>query len=68
MVEQFLLEWKQYVSVDGVSSRVAKVLSGVPQGPVLGPILFVVYINNFLDGIQSLTAYFMQMIQKSSVA
>ena len=60
-VDGELLEWiteylknrSQVVTVNGESSSVGAVLSGIPQGTVLGPLLFVVYINDILDNINS---------------
>ena len=42
----YLSSRKQYVSLDGVESQCAYVKCGVPQGSILGPILFLIYIND----------------------
>jgi len=45
-IKDYLTGRSQYVSVSGAKSDVCKITCGVPQGSVLGPLLFLLYIND----------------------
>ena len=50
-IEEWLTDRRQRVFVDGEVSSWKSVLSGVPKGSVLGPILFFVYIGDLEEGV-----------------
>ena len=57
-IKAFLSYRQQQVLLDGVQSSKADVLSGVPQGTVLGPLLFLAFINDMPEVTTSDTRLF----------
>ena len=55
--KSYLIGRKQYVSILGFDSNISILHHGVPQGSVLGPLLFLLYINDLNNAIKYSTVF-----------
>ena len=66
LLKSYLSDRKQYVKIDEVKSSIQSIKTGVPQGFIVGPLLFNIFINlmTLLSQVENLISSYMLMTQR----
>ena len=67
LIKSFLSNRFHGVVLNGKTSEREKISAGVPQGSILGPLFFLIYINDLIDGIPSIVKLFADDLSLFSV-